>query len=310
MDEWVKGYQAKCAGTTVNYNATGSGAGIKQFNAGQVDFAGSDSALKKDKGEVERGAKRCQGNSALNLPMVVGPIAVAYNLPEVEGLVLNGEVAAKIFNGTCQEVERPRDRRPELGVELPDGDIKVFARSDESGTTENFEKYLAAAGNGAWTKEPSKQWAGAGEGREKSSGVQEAVKAEEGSIGYMEWSFARDAQLGIAKIDSGAGPVELSGDSAGKALEAAKSEGEGNDLRLKLDYATKEADVYPIVLVTYEIACSKGLSAEKAKLVKSFLTYTASDEAQQKLLDIGYAPLPSQRPRQGQDCGCVPRLTR
>ena len=292
MEELVKAYQAKCEGTTINYNATGSGAGIKQFNAGQVDFAGSDSALKKDKGEVDAAAKRCQGNKALNLPLVVGPVAIAYNAPGLDGLVLNGEVAAKIFNGTVKKWNDPAIAALNKDAKLPEGDIKVFARSDESGTTENFEKYLKAASNGAWTKEPSKQWAGAGEGREKSSGVQEAVKAEEGSIGYMEWSFARDAQLGIAKIDSGSGPVELTGETAGKALEAAKNDGEGNDLRLKLDYATKEAGVYPIVLVTYEIVCEKGLAADKAALVKSFLGYAASDEAQKKIQEIGYAPLP------------------
>jgi phosphate transport system substrate-binding protein len=108
----------------------------------------------------------------------------------------------------------------------------------------------------------------------------------------MEWSYAKDAQLGIAKIDSGAGPVELTGETAGKALEAAKADGSGNDLRLKLDYATKEAGVYPIILVTYEVVCSKGLEPAKAKLVKSFLTYAASDEAQAKVQEIGYAPLP------------------
>jgi phosphate transport system substrate-binding protein len=281
MEELVKAYQAKCEGTTINYNATG-----------QVDFAGSDSALKKDKGEVAAAAKRCQGNTALNLPLVVGPVAIAYNAPGLDGLVLNGEVAAKIFNGTVKKWNDPAIAALNKDAKLPEGDIKVFARSDESGTTENFEKYLKAASNGAWTKEPSKQWAGTGEGREKSSGVQEAVKAEEGSIGYMEWSFARDAQLGIAKIDSGSGPVELTGETAGKALEAAKNDGEGNDLRLKLDYGTKEAGVYPIVLVTYEIVCEKGLAADKAALVKSFLGYAASDEAQKKIQEIGYAPLP------------------
>ena len=293
MDEFVKGFQAKCAGTTINYNPTGSGAGIQQFNAGQVDFAGSDSALKSDKGEVEAAKKRCKDNDALNLPMVVGPIAVAYNLPEVEGLVLNAEVAAKVFNGTIKKWNDPAIAGLNNGVELPDGDIKVFARSDESGTTENFEKYLLAASNGAWKTEPSKQWAGAGEGREKSSGVQEAIKTEEGSIGYIEWSYAQDAQLGVAKIDTGSGPVELTAEVAGEALEAAKPKGKGNDLSLDLDYATKEPGVYPIVLVTYEIVCSKGLDSAKAELVKSFLQYIASDEAQAKAEEIGYAPLPS-----------------
>ena len=291
MDEFVKGFQAMCPGTTINYNPTGSGAGIKQFTSGQVDFAGSDSALKSDKGEVDAAKTRCKGSEALNLPMVVGPIAVSYNLADVDKLTLNGEVAAKIFNGTIKKWNDPAIAALNEGTELPDTDIKVFARSDESGTTENFEKYLAAAGNGNWKTEPSKQWAGAGEGREKSSGVQEAIKTEEGAIGYIEWSYARDAQLGVAQIDSGAGAVELTGETAGKALEAAKPEGSGNDLKLKLDYATKEAGVYPIVLVTYEIVCSKGLDPAKAKLVKSFLTYVASDDAQTKVQEIGYAPL-------------------
>ena len=292
MDEFVKGFQAKCPGTTINYNPTGSGAGIKQFTSGQVDFAGSDSALKADKGEVEAAKTRCKGSDALNIPMVVGPIAVAYNLPDVESLVLNGEVTAKIFNGTIKQWNDPAIAALNEGTELPDTAIKVFARSDESGTTENFEKYLAAAGNGNWKTEPSKQWAGTGEGREKSSGVQEAIKTEEGSIGYIEWSYAQDAQLGMAKIDAGAGPVELTGETAGKSLEAAKPEGSGNDLRLKLDFATKEAGVYPIVLVTYEVVCSKGLEPAKAKLVQSFLKYMASDDAQAKVQEIGYAPLP------------------
>ena len=83
----------------MNYNPTGSGAGIKQFNAGQVDFAGSDSALKTEAvdGVVEADAAktRCKGNAAWNLPMVAGPIAVAYNLPGVDKLVLTPEVAAR-----------------------------------------------------------------------------------------------------------------------------------------------------------------------------------------------------------------------
>jgi len=97
----------------------------------------------------------------------------------------------------------------------------------------------------------------------------------------------------VASIDNGAGAVELTGDSAGKAIAAAKPDGEGNDLRLKLDYATKTAGVYPIVLVTYEIVCSKGLPADKTALVKSFLSYFASPEVQGKLTDAGYAPLPA-----------------
>jgi len=98
----------------------------------------------------------------------------------------------------------------------------------------------------------------------------------------------------VASIDNGGGAVELTGDSAGKAVAAAKADGTGNDLRLKLDYATKTPGVYPIVLVTYEIVCSKGLAADKTALLKSFLTFFADPAEQSKLTAAGYAPLPAE----------------
>jgi phosphate transport system substrate-binding protein len=292
IDEVIANYTAECADATINYNPTGSGAGVEQFNAGQVDFAGSDSALKADAGEVDAATKRCGGNEAWNIPMVVGPIAMAYNLDGVDGLVLTPAVAAKLFKGDIKKWNDPAISALNKGAKLPSADIKVFFRSDESGTTENFQKYLAGAGGGAWTAEPSKVWPGAGEGREKSSGVADGVKTTPNSITYVEWSYARDNGLGIAKVDNGAGPVELTGESVGAAVTSAKSVGTGNDLRLELDYATKTPGAYPIVLVTYEIACSKGLPADKAKLVKSFLTFFSSSATQASLEEIGYAPLP------------------
>ena len=137
-------------------------------------------------------------------------------------------------------------------------------------------------------------WPGAGEGREKSSGVADGVKTTENSLTYVEWSYAKDNNLGIAQVDNGAGPVELTGEAVGKAIASAKSVGTGNDLRLELDYATQTAGAYPIDLVTYEIACSKGLAADKAEGVKKFLTYFSSPETQTTLEEIGYAPLPAE----------------
>jgi phosphate transport system substrate-binding protein len=298
IEEVISKYNEKCADVTVNYNPTGSGAGIKQFNASQVDFAGSDSALKtvaKD-GVVEADAakKRCADNAALNLPMVIGPVALAYNIDGVSKLVLDGPTAAKIFQGTIKTWNAPDIAKLNPGVTLPAAPIAVFFRSDESGTTENFTKYLAAAGGGAWKGEPAKKWTGTGAGKEKSAGVAEGVKSTKNSISYVEWSYAVDNKLGIAQVDNGSGPVELSTESAGKALSAAKPVGTGNDLALKLDYATKAPGAYPIILVTYEIACSKGLPAEKTALVKSFLSYFAGSEGQGSLVDLNYAPLPEE----------------
>ena len=300
IEEVISKYNEKCADVTVNYNPTGSGAGIKQFNASQVDFAGSDSALKTeaaDGGETEAAAatKRCQGSPALNLPMVIGPITIAYNVDGLDKFVLDGPTAAKIFQGTIKTWNDPAIAKLNPGATLPSTNLSVFFRSDESGTTENFAKYLSAAGAGAWTGKPAKKWTGTGAGKDKSAGVAEGVKSTKNSITYVEWSYAVDNKLGIAQVDNGSGtPVELTAESAGKALAAAKPAGTGSDLALKLDYATKEAGAYPIILATYEIACSKGLAAEKTAMVKSFLTYFASKDGQAALTDLNYAPLPEE----------------
>ncbi|WP_088318517.1 phosphate ABC transporter substrate-binding protein PstS [Kineosporia sp. R_H_3] len=297
IGEVISGYQSANPGVTVNYNATGSGAGIKQFLAGQVDFAGTDSALKSEEKdgvvETEAAKTRCGGNDAWNLPLVAGPIAITYNLPGVDKLVLTPSVASQMFLGKITKWNDPKIAALNSGATLPATDIKVFYRADESGTTENFTKYLNGSAPADWAAEPAKVWPGTtGEGRPQTDGVAQGVKSTEGGLSYMEWSAAKDNQLGVAQVDNGAGAVALTGETAGKAVAAAAAAGEGNDLKLKLDYAVKDAGTYPIVLVTYEVVCSKGLAADKTALVKSFLTYFASPDTQKGLEEIGYAPLP------------------
>ena len=292
----IKAYQTACGDATINYNATGSGAGIKQFTGKQVDFAGSDSALKSEMkdGVVEQAAadKTC-GSPAWNLPMVTGPIAVAYKLNGVGKLILTPDVIAKIFLGQITSWNDPAIAALNKGVTLPSTPIKVYFRSDESGTTENFTKYLKAAAGDAWSYDPGKKWTGKGEGKEKSAGVATAVKGQDGGITYVELSYAQQNQLPMAQIDNGSGPVELTADSVGKTVATAKQTGTGNNLALKIDYATKEAGAYPIVLVTYEIVCSKYADAATGKKVKSFLKTFASDAVQKQLQSKGYAPLPA-----------------
>ena len=297
IDEAIKAYQNACSDANIDYQPTGSGAGIKQFIAKQVDFAGSDSALKttpKD-GKVEADdAKAACGSEAWNIPMVTGPIAIAYNVKGVDKLVLNAEIAAKIFDGKITTWNDPAIAALNKGVTLPSTPIKVFFRSDESGTTENFTKYLKAAAPDAWSYETGKKWTGKGEGKEKSAGVATAVKGQDGGITYVELSYAQQNQLPMAQIDNGSGPVELTADSVGKTVATAKQTGTGNNLALKIDYATKEAGAYPIVLVTYEIVCSKYADAATGKKVKSFLKTFASDAVQKQLQSKGYAPLPAE----------------
>jgi phosphate transport system substrate-binding protein len=299
IDETVAPFSQSHPNAKVSYNATGSGAGIKAFTNAQVDWAGSDSALKTDPGdggapsEADAAKKRCGGNDAWNLPLVAGPIAVAYNVPGVDQLVLTPSVVAKIFLGKITTWSDPAIAAINYGAKLPTQKITVFYRSDESGTTENFEKYLAGAAPADFTTKPSKKWAGTvGQGAAKSAGVAQGIKSTVGGIGYVEWSNAKDNNLGVARIDNGGGAVELTAESAGNAVETATPAGQGNDLKLKLNYATKTAGVYPIVLVTYEIVCSKGLDSSKLPLLKGFLTYLAQSSTQQNLAGIGYATLP------------------
>jgi phosphate transport system substrate-binding protein len=124
--------------------------------------------------------------------------------------------------------------------------------------------------------------------------VAAAVKTTPNSMAYIEYSFTLEGGMEVAKVDNGDGAVELTPDAAAKAVGAAQITGTGMDLTLSLDYATKTAGAYPIVLVTYEVTCQKGLSSSDLDLTKSFLTYLAGPAGQGKLTgSSGYAPLPS-----------------
>jgi phosphate transport system substrate-binding protein len=295
MTAWINGYAKQCSGAKINYNPTGSGAGVSQFNAGQVDFAGSDSALSPDKGEVAAAQKRC-GSAPLDLPMVVGPIALAYKLNGVDKLVLTPDLVAKIFTGKIKKWNDPAIAAKNNGVKLPTSNINVIYRSDASGTTQNFENYLAATDKTDFTAEPAKdnaQKVFTGQGKAKSQGVAAAIAATENSIGYVEYSFAVASSLSTVSVDNGSGPVDVSKQTASAAAGAAQVVGTGDDLSLKIDYTTKAKGAYPLILVTYEIACTKYSDAAKGTFVKNFLNYTV-DQGQSALAGLGYAPLPAE----------------
>lgn len=295
MDIFARAYGMKCEGQKLNYTASGSGKGVAAFTAGQVDFAGSDEPLDKEAGEVAAAKKRCDGNPAWNLPMVFGPIAVTYNLPGVENLVLSPEVISKMYQGEITKWNDPAIQKLNPGAKLPAIDVVPFYRSDESGTSANFQKYLSTATEGMWKGEGKtfRPGPGVGQGRAGTDGVTSSVEQTQGGITYAAWAFPKNAGLGIAKIDSGNGPVPLNSTTVGKAIDGAEIKGQGNDLRLNLEsiYGNESPGVYPIVLATYEIVCSKGYSPETAKGVKAALKVAANADPQ-ALTKAGYAPLP------------------
>ena len=281
MTRFVTAYEAACPGFTVNYTSSGSGAGVSEFIGGQTDFGGTDSPLNPDKGEVEKAKARCGGSDAWNLPMVFGPIAITYNVPGVDGIALDGPTAAKIFNGTVKSWDAPEIAALNQGKALPATPIVVIFRSDESGTTDNFQKYLDAASNGAWGKGAGKTFnGGTGEGAKGNEGTSAAIKSTPGSITYNEWSFAKNQGLQIANVITSAGPdpVVLSVESVGKSIEGVKIKGQGNDLVLDTSsfYNPTTPGAYPIVLGTYTVVCSKYPDSQVAPAAKGAIANPAA----------------------------------
>jgi phosphate transport system substrate-binding protein len=281
-----------CPGKQLAYNPTGSGAGREQFIAAHVDFAGSDSPLSPD--QIDPAAARCHGNPAWHLPMVFGPVAVVYHLEGVQQLVVDADALAKIFSGWITNWNDPAIVKLNPGVALPDTRISPIYRSDSSGTTDNFQKYLAAAAPASWTRGTGSEFqGGVGEGAQKSAGVIQAVQSTPGAIGYVEKGFADQGGVPYAQINAGSGAVALSDDAARKAIDSATFAGAGNDLKLNLKslYSTKAPGAYPLVLATYEIVCSKGYDPATTAAVKSLLM-VAANNAQSGLSPAGYVPLP------------------
>ncbi|MBN9605197.1 MAG: phosphate ABC transporter substrate-binding protein PstS [Actinomycetales bacterium] len=295
MTLFIAAYEEACPGFTLDYTSNGSGAGVSEFTGGLTDFGGSDSPLSADKGEYDAAEATC-GSPAWNLPVVYGPIAITYNLEGVDTLVLDGPTAGKIFNGGITSWDDPAIAALNSGTTLPSEDIHVVYRSDESGTTDNFQKYLDAASDGAWGLGAGKSFVGGvGEGAKGNEGTSAAISSTPGSITYNEWSFAEAQGLAEAEIVTSAGPdpVAITTETVGATIAGATVKGEGNDLVLDTSsfYKPTAAGAYPIVLATYEIVCSDYADDDVATAVKAFLTSTISG-GQADLADNGYIPIP------------------
>lgn len=287
--QWIKDFAAACTGANVDYQGVGSGAGIKQFTSGTVDFAGSD-AVMKDSEQAEADA-RC-ASPAIHLPLTAGGVAIAYNLDGVTDLQLSSKALAGIFQGTITRWDDAVLKADNPGADLPGTAITAVRRGDSSGTTSIFTEFLEATAKPDWKLGSGKEvdWPSAVRGAPKSDGVTQAVSGVTGAITYVEASFAVGAQLSVAKVQNSAGEyAELTPASVTKALDTVAIPG-GSDLKLDVDYATLGAGTYPLTGVTYEIVCSKG-TGTPLPLLKAFLTYSATT-GQAAAEGLDYAPLP------------------
>lgn len=285
--EWIKQYKSAAPGVTVNYTGVGSGAGIQQLTSKTVDFAGSDAPLTADQATATGGA----GN-VVQVPWIAGGVAVEYNLSSVKNLKLSPATIAGIFAGKITKWDDPAVKADNAGTSLPSAGIQVAFRSDSSGTTQVFTDYLRAAAPDVWTYGPSsKDWpAGTpGTGSKGSDGVTAAVKQTEGSIGYSEVSYPKQAGLGTALIRNKAG--QFLAPSAAGVSAALNGATVNPDLTLKLNYLPDDAAAYPISTTTYLIYYKSSGDPTKDAAIKHFASWVLSDG--QKLADgLDYAPMP------------------
>lgn len=290
MGGWQSGFQSVNSGTTVNYDAIGSGGGREQFLAGgKIAFAGSDDFLSDD--EMSQAKDRC-GGGYIEIPVYISPIAVIYNVPGVDELNLSPDTLGAIFAGDITTWDDPAIAQDNPNADLPSGKITPVHRSDESGTTGNFTDYLDQA-TSTWKYGPVETWPiKGGEGGDGTSGVVAAVKNGEGTIGYADASQAGD--LGQANIGVGSDFVGPTAEAAAAVVDASSqvSGRPDGDLATNVARDTTESGVYPIVLLSYHIACTAYDDANIAELVKAFESYVISPEGQQDAADAaGSAPM-------------------
>ena len=283
---WFKDFSKKSKGVTVDYQAKGSGAGVQDFINGTVDFAGSDAAM------TDEEIAKVHGGVVL-LPITAGEIVLAYNLPgSPKGLKLSRDVYSDIFLGKITKWNDPRITAANPDLKLPDLLITVVRRSDSSGTTFVFTKHLAAI-NEAFAREvgagTTVQWPKGGKmvAAPKNDGVTATIKQTPGSIGYIEYGYAKLTKANSAALQNKAGVyVEANAKSGSATLASATL---GPDLRGWIEDPTGE-DAYPIATFTW-LLVYKQQDEKKAEWLHSLVDYCAT-EGQSVADSMGYIPLP------------------
>ena len=287
------GSTLKGQGLTVNYNPVGSGAGISQLQSATVDFAGSDPALKPADTSKAKGP-------LFQFPVAFGAITVSYNLSGIKsGIKLDGATLADIYLGKVKTWNDPAITALNPGMTLPSTAITVVHRSDSSGTTAGFTKFLSAY-SPTWAStigsDKDVKWP-TGTGAAKNSGVAAAVKQTAGAIGYVEQAYALENGFTYASVKNKSGAFVLP--------TIANTSAAANGITIPPDLGistidSPNAQAYPIAsqtfLVSYADPCKAGISQGTASAVKKFLTYAIGDG--QKTLGAGssqlpYAPLPA-----------------
>ncbi|MFN6482748.1 MULTISPECIES: phosphate ABC transporter substrate-binding protein PstS [unclassified Nostoc] len=284
-DTWFTDLNKKYPNLQVDYASVGSGSGVEQFIKGTVDFGASDVAMKDE--EIQ---KVPADKGVLLLPVTAGSIVLAYNLPDVPELKLPRAVYADILLGKITSWDDAQITKANPGAKLPKEPITVVYRSDGSGTTGVFTKHLSAispewktkVGEGKTVNWPK------GVGAKGNEGVTAQIQQTPGSIGYVEYGYAKQNSLKFAALENKGGKfVVASEESASKTLASVPL-----PANLRSFISDPEgADSYPIVTYTWILAYKKYPNAAKAKAIEAAIEYALTD-GQKQASALGYVPLP------------------
>jgi phosphate transport system substrate-binding protein len=287
-EKWFADFGRR-TGARVSYDAVGSGEGILQFTARRVDFGASDVPLN----DVELAQAEAIGGPVLHIPTVLGAVAVAYNVPGVARLKLDGPLVGELFGG---RVTRWNDRRIAAlnpGARLPDLPVTVVHRTDGSGTTANFTAFVASqhpdfrvrVGAGKKVDWPT------GKGAEGNGDLADLIGATSGAVGYVELSYAVDRKLRVAAVRNHAGRfVVPSPATATVAAQDLAGLSEINDFQVS-PAATTADGAYPITTYTFLVVFQRQFDAAKGQALIRLLRYMTG-EGQASAVDLHYAPLP------------------
>ena len=273
----------------INYQAIGSGGGIKALQEGTVDFGASDAPMSDDEQSKLKGP-------AFHFPTVLGAVVLTYNLPEVtKQLMLTGPVVADIYMGKITKWNAPEIAALNKGVTLPNKDILVVHRTDASGTTYIFTDYLTAV-SPAWASGPGKgkdvKWA-VGLGGAQNAGVMGQVRQIPGSIGYVELQYAKENKVPYASLKNAAGSfidpsiASVTAAAAGVASKLPPT----TDFRVSI-VNSPAPDAYPIASFTFLLVPEHWADAGKRDKFVEFLKWYLTD-GEKEVEALNFAPLPA-----------------
>lgn len=290
--QWAGEYHSGVKGVQINYQAIGSGGGIAEFTQGVVDFGATDAPMTAAEQSAAQGA---QGAAVLSIPMILGSVAIIYNLSGTQSLNLDGPTLANIYLGNITKWNDPAIKQLNPGVTLPSDAIQPVQRSDSSGTSYVFTSYLSTV-SPAWTtavgssKAPT--WP-VGTGATGSSGVAAAVQQTKGAIGYVEYGYASQNHIPFAALKNAAGAVVAPSQASTLAATAGFSfPSDLTNLTFSLVNSTNPA-AYPIVTATWILVAQKQKDASKGQALTAWLKWDLQSARQAEVAKLGYAPLPA-----------------